>query len=200
METIILQDPRVSYAKKLINAVFGVSTALKEMVVYLDDDHILAIVYNTAIYWFESNKKYQVGKPICFNYTESSDNIPEDSYIYDRYLLDKTYPIFCKYFGYLNTLELVAHQDHLESAECFEKYKSIKSADGAKFYRMPSIKDPSKVFLIPIMTKFPHLASKDQLYIDVYNIDENYLMVKFIIYKKKINGTYMLLFRTLKLT
>ena len=74
----------------------------------------------------------------------------------------------------------------------------MKAADGLKFYHLPDLNNPGNNYLIPMFAGFLKLNKADTVGVAIYDLDQLNHLIKFKIYKKKINREVEMVCRTLK--
>lgn len=201
----ISYDARIPLARKVLGIIVP-KTFLSDIensnpdIMITKDNIIIAIVLDTTIYCCKLNT-HEIGNDIGFKYSSIiSENESSESFIYDKYVLKKVSDCFYGYFNISINNQALASRDNLKEDPDFQKYLSLKAADGMKFYKLPGndIYNPT-FYHIPIISGFPVLTKSDNIGIKVFDLSNGYLLTVFDIYKKKLNCNYQMYFRTLLL-
>ena len=95
--------------------------------------------------------------------------------------------------------KLVATKQNIISTGDFNDFMQMKSKDGCRFYRMMGL-NMNKIYMIPYFSGFPALTSKDDLSISVFDIGNKQLVISESIYKKKLNHSITMIFRSLDIS
>lgn len=95
--------------------------------------------------------------------------------------------------------KLVAAKQNIISTGDFNDFMQMKSKDGCRFYRMMGL-NMNKIYMIPYFSGFPSLTSKDDLSISVFDIGNKQLVISESIYKKKLNHSITMIFRSLDIS
>ena len=198
----LIQDQRLPVIKKLLTS-FGIS---KEdlsfsMAALFPDNLLILIVRNTVVYSCIVNEVIN-GSPLyidCANTTfaaKASD--PEDDkcqIIVDSNMINFINSIRNTYINNINLFKLIDHKEDLANDESFKPFTSLKSSQGAKFYKNI---EPGKNYMVPFFTNFPKLTSSDNMELNIYDYDQLHQIVQMNIFKKKINRIFTITYRILK--
>lgn len=173
-----MKDIRIPQAIKLVEGILTKSELPDSSIMIRNDNTVVIIVKDTVMYTV-SLKNLPVDNAIAFKYNNIIGN---DECIAEGYLLMN---MECTYIDYChdNDLPLIRFANARED-EAFEKLLKMKAADGVQFYK---IFDDHRAYHIPVFSGFPNLNKDDKIDIEIYQGPSEYLAVKLIIFKKKIN-------------
>ena len=118
--------------------------------------------------------------------------------ICDPALFDPVYSKYLAYSNFISTNLPLAYDDELRNNESFEQLLALKAADGFKFYHLPDFNNPGKSYLIPMFAGFIKLTKADKVGVAIYDLDQLNHLIKFKIYKSKLNREVEMICRTLK--
>ncbi len=119
--------------------------------------------------------------------------------IYDPYIVNGLLSKYNEYNNFIGTNLPIAQDDELRSNEDFEKLLGLKSDQGLKFYNLPNFNNPGETYLIPMFAGFISLNKSDRIGVKIYDLDDLNHLIKFDIYKKKINRNVEMICRVLKI-
>jgi hypothetical protein len=116
--------------------------------------------------------------------------IVEDQYVLHR-VLDK--------YRELKGIELynnkIFENDNLREDQKFEECINVNATDGATFYFMNANNNTTP--FIPVFSGLPILNKNDKLKIELYDCNNHNVLVRMIIFKKKLNIPYDLYYKIL---
>lgn len=196
MNRVILKDARLPQARKMITGMIPKSDLQYSVAMITMDNTLVVIVRETAIYTTELIN-IQPGYDICFSYADIID-LDEDEYIPNNIQARLISTTYNHYISIENDINKVAGEDVLRGDEEFERLLSLKSADGAEFFKIPG-KSIDETYFVPIFSGFPATNKGDKIGINIYDIHDGHFLNVMIIYKKKINRIMKIYFRTINL-
>jgi hypothetical protein len=153
--------------------------------------HLYTIADRTVFYYIDLSSKLDPN--IIFAYHNLMDDfnaIVEDQYVLHR-VLDK--------YRELKGIELynnkIFENDNLREDQKFEDCINVNATDGASFYFMNANNNTSP--FIPVFSGLPILNKNDKLKIELYDCNNHNVLVRMIIFKKKLNIPYDLYYKIL---
>lgn len=194
----LIRDPRIKQTKEIIKTLVGskseILNSIKVMITR--ENTLVIIVLDTSIYsvdligFIETN-------PIGFYYR---DIISDDQVVINHSVFNEVSSYYSFYINFLNNTPLAYEDNIRENNESFEEYTSLKSADGAKFYKLKNLNNINISYIVPIFSGFPSLNKQDELSIYIYDLmDNTHVMVNLRVNKKKLKRTVNIYYRTLDL-
>lgn len=196
IERIITRDPRIPQARKLIESMISKSDLNYSTALITKDNTLVIIVRETAIYITQLTN-IQPGFDICFSYRDIID-LEEDEYEANIREFAMIKSLYKHYTSMETEQNKLAGEDELRGDNEFERLLSLKSADGAEFYKING-KHIGETYFVPIFSGFPSVNKSDKIGINVYNLHDGHFLNVMIIYKKKINRIMKIYFRTIDL-
>jgi hypothetical protein len=109
------------------------------------------------------------------------------------------YPKFLYYDHFSSTNLPLAQDDELRNNAEFENLLGLKASQGLKYFHLPDLNNPGEVYLIPMFAGFLNLNKNDRVGAKIYDLDQFNHLIKFNIFKKKINRNVEMYCRVLKL-
>lgn len=153
---------------------------------------LIFIVENTSMF------KLNLKNDIDYVYSAGEGVHRKGLEIYDREIFNPLYDKYLRYYNFINTNLPLAYDNELRDNERFEQLLSLKASDGFKFYHLPDYNDPSECYLIPMFAGFIKLNKADKIGVAIYDLDQLNHLIRFKIYKNKINREVEMICRTLK--
>lgn len=191
-------DDRIPQVRALLQSLVSPTDLSQHTNVLLTSNNYLVVYIRETVMYIIKLKDVSSGPPISFNYADIIEGFEENECIHDPYiyhLLDYTYQVYQNFLRYPR----VAYEECLRGNEEFETNLRAKAADGLQFFRLNGIR-PNKVYLIPMFTRFPAVNKADTIGVEVFDLQDGFLIVSMRIYKKKINREYQMIYRILDLT
>lgn len=190
-----IESPITDIINKYIYAIIG--NSLADTRIIISDGYIFIILYDTAIYRVFAK---ELDSSLTFGFIGDENNEISDKYKLNNNRLKVDISLCKSTLKSVNIDEnILAKIENVKiSDETFDKYVNIKSENGCLFYKL--IGYDGLVYYIPIMSRFPKLAKKDDMDIIVYkniNDSESYI-IREIIHKASIKSDYDVFFRTIK--
>lgn len=190
-----IESPITDIINKYIYAIIG--NSLADTRIIISDGYIFIILYDTAIYRVFAK---ELDSSLTFGFIGDENNEISDKYKLNNNRLKVDISLCKSTLKSVNIDEnVLAKIENVKiSDETFDKYVNIKSENGCLFYKL--IGYDGLVYYIPIMSRFPKLAKKDDMDIIVYkniNDSESYI-IREIIHKASIKSDYDVFFRTIK--
>jgi hypothetical protein len=190
-----IESPITDIINKYIYAIIG--NSLADTRIIISDGYIFIILYDTAIYRVFAK---ELDSSLTFGFIGDENNEISDKYKLNNNRLKVDISLCKSKLKSVNIDEnVLAKIENVKiSDETFDKYVNIKSENGCLFYKL--IGYDGLVYYIPIMSRFPKLAKKDDMDIIVYkniNDSESYI-IREIIHKASIKSDYDVFFRTIK--
>jgi hypothetical protein len=153
--------------------------------------HLYIIADRTVLYHIDLSGKLDPN--ILFGYHNSMDNFSEVSI--DEYTVNRVLNKYRELKGYELNNNKIYENNSLREDPIFEKYISVKATDGASFYFMNATNNTTP--FIPIFSGLPLLSKGDSVKIELYDCGMYNVLVRMIIYKKKLNNSYDLYYKIL---
>ena len=195
---MLYKDLRMVDVRKVISGAVA-KRDLDFTTIYIKDNIALFVVRDTILI------VSQLLPEFCNNYGEICCrykyicNLNDDEYIDDYFLLKETRNLFIYYINNINNYPILASDSNLRSDPEFESLLSLKSADGAKFYKLRDI-NYNKPYFIPVFSGFPNLNKPDTIGATIRDMmDYSHLLVELDIFKKKLKRNIKIVYRTLDL-
>lgn len=190
-----IESPITDIINKYIYAIIG--NSLADTRIIISDGYIFIILYDTAIYRVFAK---ELDSSLTFGFIGDENNEISDKYKLNNNRLKVDISLCKSTLKSVNIDEnILAKIENVKiSDETFDKYVNIKSENGCLFYKL--IGYDGLVYYIPIMSRFPKLAKKDDMDIIVYkniNDSESYI-IRETIHKASIKSDYDVFFRTIK--
>lgn len=139
---------------------------------------------------------YPTGINIGFSYDNLVDNGFNPEAMVNNYIIyNKLINLWNSYEIMSNTLPIEATVDNLRIYDDYENLINMKASEGGGFYKIAG-NDLYKNYLLPVFTGLPSLSKQDKAGIIVKRISREHLLMEYHIYKKKINKTFTMFFRT----
>lgn len=197
---MIVIDPRINQAIMIAKAIVSRTLLYATEFLITGDNNLVLIVDTTLMYVIPLKSELQY-PPVAFDfkdineeadYTVTSINVNEILYnelacIYNNYM-------------YTNTFPASSYFEDLKSSETFAPLINIKAGDGLVWFKIPNTTDLSKIYYIPVFSGFPNITSQDKIGIEVRDFKNGYLIVKYKIFKKKINRNIEQYFKLIDIT
>ena len=195
---MLYKDLRMVDVRKIISGAVA-KRDLDFTTIYIKDNIVLFVVRDTILIVSQLLPEFcnNYGE-ICCRYKDIC-NLNDDEYISDYFLLKEIRNLFIYYISNINNYPILASDSDLRSDPEFESLLSLKSADGAKFYKLRDI-NYNKPYFIPIFSGFPNLNKPDTIGATIRDLtDHCHLLVELDIFKKKIKRNIRIVYRTLDL-
>lgn len=193
----ILRNSRMPQVRKILNAVIQKVDLPFSDIMITGDNTLVIIVRETAIYTVKLHD-IEPGFEISFKYTEI-ENLQEDEYVFNRYIFDYISSTYRFYLSMACQNNLLASEPELRGNPEFERLLSLKSIDGADFFKINGI-DYNETYFVPIFSGFPVVNKVDKIGIDIFDLRDSHFLIVMNIYKKKINRNIQIYFRTINLS
>lgn len=195
---MLYKDLRMVDVRKVISGAVA-KRDLNFTTIYIKDNIALFVVRDTILIVSQLLPEFcnNYGE-ICCRYKDIC-NLNDDEYIDDYFLLKETRNLFIYYINNINNYPILASDSNLRSDPEFESLLSLKSADGAKFYKLRDI-NYNKPYFIPVFSGFPNLNKPDTIGATIRDMmDYSHLLVELDIFKKKLKRNIKIVYRTLDL-
>ena len=195
---MLYKDLRMVDVRKVISGAVA-KRDLDFTTIYIKDNIALFVVRDTILIVSQLLPEFcnNYGE-ICCRYKDIC-NLNDDEYIGDYFLLKETRNLFIYYISNINNYPILASDSNLRSDPEFESLLSLKSADGAKFYKLRDI-NYNKPYFIPVFSGFPNLNKPDTIGATIRDMmDYSHLLVELDIFKKKLKRNIKIVYRTLDL-
>ena len=195
---MLYKDLRMVDVRKIISGAVA-KRDLDFTTIYIKDNIVLFVVRDTILIVSQLLPEFcnNYGE-ICCRYKDIC-NLNDDEYISDYFLLKEMRNLFIYYISNIINYPILASDSDLRSDPEFESLLSVKSADGAKFYKLRDI-NYNKPYFIPIFSGFPNLNKPDTIGATIRDLtDHCHLLVELDIFKKKIKRNIRIVYRTLDL-
>ena len=201
MKLEVYKDQRFSRAKELLVSMLGKKDIENTLAFINQYNYLVCVVRETAIFMCYLGDNIPYGNPIYID-CESTFALLADDEDSTKYIpildirkINQLNEYYTRYTNY-SSYTLIYHKDNMESDPDFAEYLSVRSSDGAKFYKGISIEN-NKKFMFPIFSGFPKLLKNDTLTLNVYMMDNLHYMIEMDIYKMKIKSNIKLIYRVL---
>lgn len=195
---MLYKDLRMVDVRKVISGAVA-KRDLDFTTIYIKDNIALFVVRDTILIVSQLLPEFcnNYGE-ICCRYKDIC-NLNDDEYIGDYFLLKEMRNLFIYYISNINNYPILASDSNLRSDPEFESLLSLKSADGAKFYKLRDI-NYNKPYFIPVFSGFPNLNKPDTIGATIRDMmDYSHLLVELDIFKKKLKRNIKIVYRTLDL-
>lgn len=195
---MLYKDLRMVDVRKVISGAVA-KRDLDFTTIYIKDNIALFVVRDTILIVSQLLPEFcnNYGE-ICCRYKDIC-NLNDDEYIDDYFLLKETRNLFIYYINNINNYPILASDSNLRSDPEFESLLSLKSADGAKFYKLRDV-NYNKPYFIPVFSGFPNLNKPDTIGATIRDMmDYSHLLVELDIFKKKLKRNIKIVYRTLDL-
>ena len=195
---MLYKDLRMIDVRKVISGAVA-KRDLDFTTIYIKDNIVLFVVRDTILIVSRLLPEFcnNYGE-ICCRYKDIC-NLNDDEYIGDYFLLKEMRNLFIYYISNINNYPILASDSNLRSDPEFESLLSLKSADGAKFYKLRDI-NYNKPYFIPVFSGFPNLNKPDTIGATIRDMmDYSHLLVELDIFKKKLKRNIKIVYRTLDL-
>ena len=195
---MLYKDLRMVDVRKVISGAVA-KRDLDFTTIYIKDNIALFVVRDTILIVSQLLPEFcnNYGE-ICCRYKDIC-NLNDDEYIDDYFLLKETRNLFIYYINNINNYTILASDSNLRSDPEFESLLSLKSADGAKFYKLRDV-NYNKPYFIPVFSGFPNLNKPDTIGATIRDMmDYSHLLVELDIFKKKLKRNIKIVYRTLDL-
>ena len=195
---MLYKDLRMVDVRKIISGAVA-KRDLDFTTIYIKDNIVLFVVRDTILIVSQLLPEFCNNyREICCRYKDIC-NLNDDEYIGDYFLLKEMRNLFIYYISNINNYPILASDSDLRSDPEFESLLSLKSADGAKFYKLRDI-NYNKPYFIPVFSGFPNLNKPDTIGATIRDLmDHCHLLVELDIFKKKIKRNIRIVYRTLDL-
>lgn len=193
----MLQDSRMPYIKSIIKAIIGVVDLGFSDIMITRDNTLVIIVRDTAIYTVNLTDM-EPGLEAYFSYIDIADYV-EDSYTNNPFIHNKIASVYNMYKYIENDQsKLLVSESELRGNLEIESIIQLKSTDGARLFKVLGMNN--RVYYVPMFSGFPTVNKSDRLGLSIYDIDGINNLNIFHLYKKKINNTINIYFRTINLS
>lgn len=195
MAEILTDNPVVNEAIEIINMFKAKKDQCNMMILPGENPggtFLVFIIENTAMF------KIPLKNDIDFIYSAGHGVHRKGLDIYDPTIFEPLFNKYSSYYNFISTNLPLAYDDELRNNESFEELLAMKAADGLKFYHLPDLNNPGNNYLIPMFAGFLKLNKADTVGVAIYDLDQLNHLIKFKIYKKKINREVEMVCRTLK--
>lgn len=196
---MLYKDIRMVDVRKIISGAVA-KRDLDNTTIYVKNNVVLLLVRDTILIVSQLLPDFDTNNPteICCRYSDIC-NLNDDEYIDSYFLLKEARSLYCYYIESIDMYPRVAFDPDLRSDPEFEKLLSLKSADGAKFYKLRDI-NYNIPYFIPVFSGFPNLNKPDKIGASVRDLmDGDHLLIELDIFKKKIKRNIKIIYRTLDL-
>ena len=197
---MLVIDPRINQAIMIAKAIVSKTLLYSTEFLITGDNNLVLIVDETLMYVIPLKSELQY-PPIAFKYksiTEDIDysTVPIDT---DEILYNN---LVCTYnsYMYVNSFPPSSYFEDLRVSETFASLLNIKTGDGMNWFKVSNAANPAKIYYIPVFSGFPNITSQDKIGIEVRDMNNGYLIVKYKIYKKKINRDIEQYFKLIDIT
>lgn len=191
---IDINDPRLQQAIKIVAAVISKKNLYMTNIHITTDNTLFIICMNTVLYMTKLTD-VQPGFEITVEYSDTEVipvTNPESLYIIRNSIW--------YYLSMANDNNLVAKDNVLRANDEFESLLSMKAADGNKFYKLRGEKDITKLYYVPVFSGFPiNINKTDSFGVSIYDLHDGYILIKSTVFKKKINRTIDIFYKTIDL-
>lgn len=178
-------DPRMEQVRKIVESIVTKSMFDYTKVLISNDNTLVIIVDNTLLYQIPL-KSTENCMSVAFIYKDIYDFENPNECINDTGLIREINHIRFIYNTIATESNLLASDKAMKDNEEFAKFLSLSSDEGFKYYSMRGL-DPTKAYLIPMFSGFITLNNGDNLDINLYSIDDKFILQRMKIFKKKIN-------------
>ena len=195
-------DSRMPQARKIVEAIVTKGQWFSTKVLLTEVNKLILIVDGTLLYEIELKDIVNPAPDVAFAYLSVVDSEDENYVEDDKYLREEMISKFYAYRNYSTIHEsfpVVAHIDELRGNEDFESLISLKADDGMKYFKILGL-DMKTTYFIPMFSGFPGLSKPDKMGITIYDIHNGFLINRMTIFKKKINRTINVYFRSIRLS
>lgn len=197
MQNNLYRDQRLPLAKKMIQSIIPKTLLPMSSVLITENNELVIMVLDTTFYTLQLDN-FPPLPPIAFNY-DGVESLEEDQCEINKTVLIYMTELYRNYMNHIGQSNMVANDPDLRSNPDFEMLTTLKSADGAKLFKIPGLK-LGTFYHVPIFSGFPVLNKTDKIGISVYDLYDGHLFIEMDILKKKINKTYKMFFRVLNLS
>lgn len=187
-----MKDVRLPEVRKIVEAIISKSSLYNSDIYLASNNHLLICVDNTLLY-YTILKSQDFGPDICFKYKDIMVLEDLEEYIYSTEVYYKLSELDQRYSFLMCNAPLIAKFDSLRGDENFENLLSLKAKDGMRYYKI--IGENGRVYMIPILPGFPNVSSQDDIGIEIYDIKDGHLIIKYNIMKKKIARSVSVMMR-----
>ena len=202
----IESDPRVLVVKNLLPSIMSKLNMQQSLVIVTSNNDMIAVCQLTTVFCCKLTDCIPGADIILAPETFHEDYIAayklqDDEYVvydvnrYNIYINPSTI-----IHGYIDNFIYNSNgilRDKIEDIteyDDFGEYLNIKAAEGNKFF-----KGYNNNFMLPIFTKFPHIAKGDKADLYVYMYDRESDLVIWKVKKKKLGRDLYTIFRVLRL-
>ena len=193
---MIQRDPRVVQAKKVAKAFIG-TLNLTYSDLLITSDNTLVIFTRDTVMYITKLLNINPGFIIAFSYIGSKDLEEEDMYdaINPEYLVQK----YQYYNSFMQPMNLIGEELDIRGREDIDELLALKSADGAKFYKLRNIHNWNIVYTVPFFAGLTSLNKDDTFGIRLYDLRDGYYLLQYVIFKKKIKREILINLRIFNL-
>lgn len=193
---IVNKDPRVAQAKKVAKAFVGTLNLTYSEVLITSDNSLVIFTRDTVMY-ITKLVNINPGFTIAFSYAQSKD-LEED----EMYIAINPESLLQKYRYYISSMQpmnLIGEELDIRGREDIDKLLALKSADGAKFYKLRNIHDWNLVYTVPFFAGLTSLNKDDTFGIRLYDLRDGYYLLQYVVFKKKIKREILINLRIFNL-
>lgn len=155
------------------------------------DAHLYVIADRTVMYCIDLSGK--LDQNILYGYHNLMDNF--SAIIPDEYTINKVLAKYRELKGIELNNNKIFENDNLREDQRFEECIEAKATDGANFYFMNAINNTTP--FIPVFSGLPILNKNDKVKIELYDCGKYNVLVRMIVFKKKLNIPYDLYYKIL---
>lgn len=192
----VCKDDRVTEARQIIST-FVTSRYYEFTMAYIRDNILAFVVHKTTLFITTLNTVASVGseQEIGFIYENIVDYEDPSCYISDYNIIINMRAKLATYSNLESRFPVIFMDEDMRANPEFESLLSLKSDDGLKFLKIPTT---IGVACFPMFSGLINANKQDKIGLIVHDQLDNHLINRVVIYKKKINRTVDMYFRTLK--
>ena len=192
---MIQRDPRVVQAKKVAKAFVGTLNLTYSDLLITSDNSLVIFTRDTVMY-ITKLLNINPGFTIAFSYANSKD-LEEDEYVPIN--PDQLFKKYQYYIYSMQSLNLIGEELDIRGRKDIDELLALKSADGAKFYKLRNIHDWNLVYTVPFFAGLTSLNKDDTFGIRLYDLGDGYYLLQYVIFKKKIKREILINLRIFNL-
>ena len=190
-----MKDPRVVQAKKVAKAFVGTLNLTYSKVLITSDNSLVIFTRDTVMY-ITKLLNINPGFTIAFSYANSKD-LEEDEYVPIN--PDQLFKKYQYYIYSMQSLNLIGEELDIRGRKDIDELLALKSADGAKFYKLRNIHDWNLVYTVPFFAGLTSLNKDDTFGIRLYDLGDGYYLLQYVVFKKKIKREILINLRIFNL-
>lgn len=192
----------ILYAQDIISKILGAAKCSSDVLLLEDGtiaftslDSYFYIIKTDNIFPFAcySNKKFKTSDFDNNEYMINNINMQIYNADFERFMLN------CFNMYTFDQYNILANVSNLQDIDVYNEVLNMKSDEGLRIINIPSINNPSITYPFMFYNGLVKVNKGDRLDICIEELDSSILLYKLTLFKKRINNTINIYYKTLRL-